>query len=93
MAKSNFEVLALGIPSYIRVDTDQKESWPEFLEKWSENPEESKRIFDYHTYDYYVYDGFLKTFIDKLDEKIELGDRITQNREEQLNKLIEKKIF
>lgn len=93
LAKSNFEVLALGIPSYIRVDTDQKESWPEFLEKWSENPEESKRIFDYHTYDYYVYDGFLKTFIDKLDEKIELGDRITQNREEQLNKLIEKKDF
>ena len=93
LAKSNFEVLALGIPSYIRVDTDQKESWPEFLEKWSENPEESKRIFDYHTNDYYVYDGFLKTFIDKLDEKIELGDRITQNREEQLNKLIEKKDF
>lgn len=93
LAKSNFEVLALGIPSYIRVDTDQKESWPEFLEKWSENPEESKRIFDYHTYDYYAYDGFLKTFIDKLDEKKELGDRITQNREEQLNKLIEKKDF
>ena len=93
LAKSNFEVLALGIPSYIRVDTDQKESWPEFLEKWSENPEESKRIFDYHTNDYYVYDGFLKTFIDKLDEKKELGDRITQNREEQLNKLIEKKDF
>lgn len=93
LAKSNFEVLALGIPSYIRVDTDQKESWPEFLEKWSENPEESKRIFDYHTNDYYVYDGFLKTFIDKLDEKIELGDRITQNREEQLSKLIEKKDF
>lgn len=93
LAKSNFEVLALGIPSYIRVDTDQKESWPEFLEKWSENPEESKRIFDYHTHDYYAYDGFLKTFIDKLDEKKELGDRITQNREEQLNKLIEKKDF
>lgn len=93
LAKSNFEVLALGIPSYIRVDTDQKESWPGFLEKWSENPEESKRIFDYHTYDYYAYDGFLKTFIDKLDEKKELGDRITQNREEQLNKLIEKKDF
>lgn len=93
LAKSKFEALALGIPSYIRVETDKKESWPEFLEKWSENPEESKRIFDYHTYDYYAYDGFLKTFIDKLDEKQELGDMVSKNRDEQLKKLLERKAF
>ena len=91
LVRSNFEALALGIPSYIRVDDNQKETWPEFLEKWSENQEESKKIYAYNGYDYYQYDDFLKTFIDKLDEKKELGDMVSKNREEQLKKLQAKK--
>ena len=91
LARSNFEALALGIPSNICVDANQKENWPELLEKWSENQEESKKIYDYNTFNYYNYEVFLKTFIDKLDEKKELGDMVSKNREEQLKKLLEQK--
>ena len=91
LARSNFEAVALGIPSNICVDANQKENWPELLEKWSENQEESKKIYDYNTFNYYNYEVFLKTFIDKLDEKKELGDMVSKNREEQLKKLLEQK--
>lgn len=89
---SKFEVLASGIPSYIRLDPAEEQYWPNFLKKWSENKEEQKSIYSKQGSSNYHYEEFLEQFIDKLDEKIELGEKVSENREEQLNSLKEEKI-
>lgn len=89
---SKFEVLASGIPSYIRLDPTEEKSWATFLKKWSENKAEGKSIYQKHGSNNYTYDEFLKYFIDEIDEKIKLGEKVSENRRNQLDRLKEEKV-
>lgn len=90
---SKFEVLASGIPSYIRLDPSEEKSWAIFLKKWSENKTIRKSIYHNNGSNMYDYEDFLKYFIDEIDEKIKLGEELSENRETKLNRLKKEKVL
>ena len=90
---TKFEVLASGIPSYIRLDPSEETSWAIFLKKWSENKAIKKSIYQKSGSNTYEYEDFLKYFIDELEEKIKLGEELSENRETKLNRLKKEKVL
>ena len=90
---TKFEVLASGIPSYIRLDPSEEKSWAIFLKEWSENKAIKKSIYHKNGSNTYEYEDFLKYFIDELEEKIKLGEELSENRETKLNGLKKEKVL
>lgn len=87
---NKFEAMALMLPSDIRNKLSNK-TWAETLKEWSKNEDESKFI-EYNAYLSNInYNKFLESFIKDTENK-EILEKITEDKNNELNRLALEKI-
>lgn len=85
-----FEAMALMIPSNVKINGNYNEIWSKFLFDWSKN-KDTTYYFNYlYTADNFNYQGFLDTFILTTEEKIEIIEKIPEDKVLEIEKLHDK---
>lgn len=88
---SKYEAMAAMIPTYVSSNERINQSWPEFLKKWSLNPEETFSINHDSGSGHFNYEQFVKRFIATTSERKNLIERLPADKSQRISKLMDNK--
>lgn len=83
-----FELMSTMIPSDVSLYNSNKESWSEYLKKWSNSPNENVDIrYSGGASRYFRYSEFIDNFVLNTEEKKKIIERFPNSKETELNRL------
>lgn len=85
--KNKFEAIALMIPASISVCEQTYVTWPKFLEEWSGEQDNNVEMTIGGSRKYLNYHDFLKKYVGLNNEKIELMEKMPEDRAVEIEKL------
>lgn len=84
---NKFEALALMIPAYVRLYSQENKTWAEFLKEWSEDKNKRVDISYPSSSNYYDYEEFINHYVITTDERQAIIDKIPMVKQASLDTL------
>lgn len=85
--KNKYDAMSMLVPTNVRIDSRESESWTDFLQKWSENPGSQYYIYAQSNSGSYDYNKFLDSFILTDSGKRDFVTKFSENKISEIDKL------